>query len=266
MSVTQFRWTSGSSSPEFQVSIFVTDRRDGLSQAPWSDFNLAMHVGDDPAAVQSNRELLTDAIGVPVAWADQVHGTHIAQVGASPCEVPTADGLLTTVPGLACSMLVADCLPVVLSHRVHPCVASVHAGWRGLSAGVIEAAIASMARAVGEPVAEFALQLSAWLGPCIGPEHFEVGPEVRLALEDGLEVPDGVFAPSVRGGRHMADLAALARLRLVKAGVAELSGNDSSPMWCTHGQPRRYFSHRRDGAKLGTTGRMAVGVWISRRI
>lgn len=264
MGVMQFEWASGFSDPEKSVKVFCTDRRDGLSMPPWDAFNLGLHVGDLADSVRANRHILTDALGVSVAWVQQVHGVQVHRVTEAGEYSVQADALLTTVPGVALSMMVADCLPVILSHRKLPCVVAAHAGWRGLSAGVLEASVIAMADAIGEDADLVAAHTSAWLGPCIGPTHFEVGQDVWDAFV-GREDEDRIaFAPSEHPGRYLADLALLAQMRLSRLGINRCEGNDSSLSWCTFANPERYFSHRRDASKRGSSGRMAFGVWIAR--
>ena len=263
MAVMQFEWAAGSADPSRRVRVFCSDRRDGLSAPPWDAFNLALHVGDDAFAVQGNRHILVDSLGVPVAWAKQVHGIHVHRVVDSSEEAVEADALVTTASGIALSMMVADCLPVLFSHRSKSCVVAAHAGWRGLSGGVLEAALASMADATGDTLAQVAAETSTWLGPCIGPKHFEVGQEVWDAFAGSDPMDASCFTPSVRAGHHMADLAGLARRRLTHMGISVCEGNDSSSIWCTHANPERFFSHRRDTMSQGSTGRMAFGIWIA---
>jgi YfiH family protein len=263
MGIMQFEWTAASLDPERSVKVFCTDRRDGLSSPPWDEFNLALHVGDSAQAVQANRQILTDALGVPLAWVQQVHGVRVHRVSEGGEHAVAADALLTTEAGVALSMMVADCLPVLLSHRNLPCIVAAHAGWRGLSAGVLEASMAAMAQATGERADQVAAQTSAWLGPCIGPRHFEVGQDVWDAFVQ-QEAEDAVgLRAAARPGHYWADLAQLAKMRLSRLGVKDCQGNDSTAPWCTATNPNRYFSHRRDAGTQGSTGRMAFGVWIT---
>jgi polyphenol oxidase len=162
--------------------------------------------------------------------------------------VPTADACFTRRPGRVCAILTADCLPVLLAADSGDAVAAAHAGWRGLAAGVVEAAV----RALRVPPE----RLLAWLGPAIGPAHFEVGPEVRDALLRGDSGAGGAFAPNARG-RYMADLSLLVRRRLAALGVVRVYGGRE----CTFSAADRYFSHRRDGI----TGRQTSLIWLKDR-
>ncbi|HEX3604185.1 MAG TPA: peptidoglycan editing factor PgeF [Steroidobacteraceae bacterium] len=217
----------------------------GASQAPYAHLNLGAHVGDDPAAVAENRRRLRALAKLPSepAWLSQVHGTTVADLDAEPLTGP-ADAVIVRRAGKVCAILTADCLPVVFAADTGEAVAAAHAGWRGLAAGVLEATV----RAFGVPPA----RLMAWLGPAIGPLHFEVGAEVRDAFLQSDPEAGGAFVPNPRG-RFMADLGALAVRRLEKLGVTRIYGGGE----CTYAQRERYFSHRRDGI----TGRQATLIW-----
>lgn len=237
----------------------MTVRGGGDSAAPYDSLNLAMHVGDDALQVMANRKRLNQRLGVQAVFLKQVHGVVVADLG-QPVQ-GTADASLTDRPGLACTVMVADCLPVLLADRQARWVAAAHAGWRGLAGqggrGVLEALVQSLQERGVSPQ-----DLIAWLGPCIGPQQFEVGPEVRQALCDSLMQAADHFRPSQREGHYMADLPALARQRLLALGVAGVYGNDSTVAWCTVSQSSRFFSHRRDSRLFGGTGRMAALVWL----
>ncbi|MBA1146233.1 peptidoglycan editing factor PgeF [Ectothiorhodospiraceae bacterium WFHF3C12] len=228
------------------VRAVSTTRSGGVSAPPFDTLNLGGHTGDDPAAVAENRRWLAEAAGMPSAprWLNQVHGTdvlHVTEAGAP----EDADAAWTDRPGRVCAVLTADCLPVILAAVDGSAVGVAHAGWRGLSAGVLESLIDEMRAAPRE--------LVAWLGPAIGPAAFEVGPEVReafLARDDGAEA---AFQSSP-AGRWLADIYMLARRRLDAAGVEAVFGGGS----CTVADSRRFFSYRRDGE----TGRMATAIWL----
>ncbi|MBM4218404.1 MAG: peptidoglycan editing factor PgeF [Gammaproteobacteria bacterium] len=228
------------------VHACVTTRRGGASAGCYASLNLGAHVGDDAAAVAANRHRLRHALGLPAepAWLEQVHGTGVA-VLPRPEQGP-ADAAVTFLPGNVCAVLVADCLPVFLASRAGDRVGIAHAGWRGLAAGVVEATVQALACAPGS--------LVAWLGPSIGPDAFEVGPEVRTAFLARDPVAAQAFRPG-REGRLFADLPALARRRLAAAGVTAVHGGGL----CTHADPSRFYSYRRDGA----TGRMAALAWLA---
>ena len=249
------------------VRAISTYRQGGVSRAPYASLNLAGHVEDAPAAVAANRRTLREAAGLPAEprWLTQVHGNRVldldaldpaatagpgagagAGAGIGAAMTSPADAAVTGRSGTVCAILTADCLPVLLASGSGDRVGAAHAGWRGLAAGVIEATVA----ALGSPPAE----MLAWLGPAIGPRHFEIGPEVReefLRTDPGAEA---AFAPNPRG-RFMADLYALARRRLTSVGVERLFGGGE----CTYSQEDKYFSHRRDAR----TGRQASLIWIS---
>jgi len=234
------------------VAACMSTRAGGVSTAPWDSLNLGDHVGDDPAAVVENRRRWRHALGgVQVQWPQQVHGAVAVEAtpqGWAPGDMPVADAVWSRQPGVACSVLVADCLPVLLAATNGRAVAAAHAGWRGLAAGVIEAALARVCEAaVCSPA-----QVQAWLGPCIGATRFEVGSDVVQACGGGARfVPQGE-----RDGRArwLADLPGLARDRLARAGVLSVHGGT----WCTVLDRSRFFSFRRDGR----TGRMAAAVWL----
>jgi YfiH family protein len=217
----------------------------GVSKAPYTCFNLGDHVGDDPVAVAENRRRLKAGASLPgePSWLSQVHGVTVADLDSAMLKGP-ADAAVARGAGTVCAILSADCLPIVFATDSGDRVAAAHAGWRGLAAGVIEATV----RAMGAPAG----RLMAWLGPAIGPQHFEVGAEVRTALLSGDARAVDAFAQNPRG-RFMADLGMLARRRLGALGVTRIYGGGE----CTFAQTDRYFSHRRDGI----TGRQATLIW-----
>jgi YfiH family protein len=230
------------------VRALSTFRSGGASAAPYASLNLGGHVGDLAQAVAENRRRLKAAAGLPAepAWLTQVHGTNVIDLDAA-ADRPDApaDAAFTQRRGRVCAILTADCLPVLLAADPGDLVAAAHAGWRGLAAGVIEATVQAL------PVAPD--QLIAWLGPAIGPRHFEVGAEVREAVLAGDPGAESAFAANARG-RFMADLSALARRRLAALGIDRVYGGGQ----CTFADENRYFSHRRDGA----TGRQASLIWL----
>lgn len=258
------------------VRAVCTTRVGGVSTPPFDDFNLGDHVGDDPAAVAINRARLHRALGVRPVFLRQVHGTAVASLGATTPDGTEADAACTTRPWLACTILVADCLPVLLTDRQGRAVGAAHAGWRGLAgrpgaaagppAGVLESLVEAFCREAGVPWSSDATKrgandLLAWLGPCIGPSAFEVGTEVREAFLAAAPEAAACFTPA-GGGKYRANLAALARQRLRALGVDAVYGNDGSPAWCTVSQPSRFFSHRRDSTRFGGTGRLAACIWL----
>jgi YfiH family protein len=231
-----------------RVRAAFTLRSGGVSCAPYESFNLAAHVGDDPAALAHNRNLLQRQLSLPrePLWLEQVHGSEVVDADQLALSgfPPRADGAVTRQCGVVLAALVADCLPVLLAARDGSAVAVAHAGWRGLAAGVLEAAVAALAGNA---------PLQAWLGPAIGPDHFEVGAEVRAAFLAHDPTDAAAFAPNARG-RWQCNLQALARSRLKRLGVDSLHSDPG----CSYGQPQRFYSYRRDG----TTGRMAALIWL----
>ena len=232
----------------------MSERAGGVSRAPFASFNLGDAVGDDAAAVQENRRRLAERLGAHPVYLRQVHGTRVVNLDAhrdAPI-ILEADAALCTRPGMACTVLVADCLPVLFAAGNGQAVAAAHAGWRGLAGGVLEATVAALADAAHCAPSD----LHAWLGPCIGPQAFEVGADVVQAL-GGDEAGDADFIPAPRadGSPHwLANLPQLARARLCAAGVKAITGGT----WCTVGEPEHFFSYRRDK----TTGRLAAAVWL----
>ena len=227
------------------VRAFVTTRNGGSSEQPYASLNLGTRVGDEPAAVARNRAVVRAVVPAEPKWLRQVHGTHVVEADRAQPE-PEADAAFTRAKDTVCVVQIADCMPVLFCDRQGQHVGVAHAGWRGLSSGVLE----SMIGALGvEPA-----QLLAWLGPAIGPAAFEVGSDVLQAFgasEDGAA--NAAFEP-LREGKWLADLYALARLRLGKAGVTAVSGGG----FCTFNDRSRFFSHRRDGV----SGRQAAFIWI----
>lgn len=226
-----------------RVRTCVTTRLGGVSRAPFDTLNLGDHVGDDPAAVAENRMRLHQALGCRPAWLSQVHG--IAVVEADPSRVMQADASWTATSGVACAVMTADCLPALFCDRAGTRVAAAHAGWRGLANGVLEATVQTLA----VPPAE----LLVWLGPAIGPAAFEVGAEVREVFIDQHAAAVEAFRPSANSGRWLADLYALARIRLAAQGINAVYGGGE----CTFSDPR-FYSYRR----AAHTGRFASLIWL----
>ncbi|HEY4316921.1 MAG TPA: peptidoglycan editing factor PgeF [Herbaspirillum sp.] len=239
------------------IGALTTLRRGGVSGAPYDDgaggggLNLGDHVGDAIDAVQRNRALLQAALPAAPAWLAQVHGTTVHAAGniagdAVPCE---ADASIAVGAGAVCAILTADCLPVLFCDGAGKVVGAAHAGWRGLLGGVLENTVQAM-RAAG------AGEISAWLGPAIGPQKFEVGEEVRAAYVARDARHAAAFAPRQGApGQYLADIYRLARLALAEAGVGRVSGGG----FCTVSDAARFYSYRRDGV----TGRFASLIWIA---
>lgn len=234
------------------VGALMTTRRGGVSPGAFDSMNLKTGLGDDESAVAANRARLQAAIGATPVWLDQVHGRdvlrlHAGQGGAR------ADASLSTEPGVACVVQVADCLPALFAAPGARGVAAAHAGWRGLAAGVLEATLAALCDAAAcEPY-----EVQVWFGACIGPRQFEVGPDVLEAFGADPAWRDQPRFAAAAPGKWLADLPGLARDRLEAAGVQRVSGGG----WCTVEDDSRFFSFRRDGR----TGRMAAAVWLERR-
>ena len=241
------------------MGAWMSTREGGRSCAPWDSFNLGDHVGDDPVAVRANRQLLADTLGVRPVFLRQVHGTGVLEISPQTPDGTVADACFTFVPGLACTIMVADCLPVLLWDAEGQWVAAAHAGWRGLAGEAGVGVLESLWTALAARGAR-AERAHVWLGPCIGPQAFEVGPEVMQAFVQGCAQARFAFRPG-QSGRLLADLPALARLRLRQMGLTLVSGNDGSRDWCTASGPARFFSHRRDAVRLGSSGRMAACIW-----
>ena len=222
----------------------------GASKAPWDAFNLGLRSGDEPHAAQANRASLHADIGTALAprWLRQVHGIEVVRFQAGDAgDEFTADAAVTSVPGMPLAILTADCLPVLFAAADGSEVGAAHAGWPGLSAGVLEATLAAMHTPPEE--------LLAWIGPGAGPQRYEVGENVYAAFVGPDAGAAAFFAPT-RPGHWLADLPGLARRRLAKAGVQRVFGGTE----CTISEPARWYSFRRDGA----TGRMASLVWINK--
>lgn len=255
------------------IKAVFTSRAGGVSTVPFDTMNLGSHVGDLPVSVDANRQLLKRATGVEHAvLLDQVHGNRVELLDPTTPNGQLADACMTLHRQLACTVMVADCLPVLLASLDGTRVAAAHAGWRGLAGsgdaagqGVIESVYASFSAPAQYQTAQDATKIIAWLGPCIGPVAFEVGEEVRAAFTARQPQAAHCFT-AIASGKYLADLPALARLRLQALGVTQVYGNDGSAPWCTVGNPSRFFSHRRDAAipgnGFGTTGRMAACIWL----
>lgn len=238
------------------VRAAMSQRGGGVSGGPWASLNLGLASGDDAAAVAENRARYAAAIGARPVWLRQVHGAAVLRLSASDgdcSQLAPADAAWTSERGIACTVQVADCLPLLLAVRDGRAVAAVHAGWRGLAGGVVEATLQSLCSGVDAAPGA----IVAWLGPCIGARQFEVGADVLRAFGQSPESADPlrfVARRRVDGAlRWLADLPQLARDRLLAAGVRAIHGRSA----CTVEDAARFFSFRRDGV----TGRMAASVW-----
>ncbi len=255
--------------PQWQVSsgvtAFSTTRVGGVSAAPFDSLNLGLHVGDEREAVQENRRRVQQSFALPAepCWLNQTHSNDIVAVGEGGCrecadadpstgKAPCADGAWTDQTNTVLAVLTADCLPVVISDTAGRQLAVVHAGWRGLAAGILENALAKFSADV---------QLHAWLGPAIGPDAFEVGEEVRQAFVERRGEHAAAFLPgqpdpaAASGVKFWADIYALARAELQACRSVNVTGGD----YCTVSQPHWFHSHRRDGLR---SGRLVTVAWM----
>jgi YfiH family protein len=237
------------------VRAICTTRDGGVSRPPYDSLNLGDHVGDSPEAVATNRKIFSEAIQARPLFLTQLHGSDVVQL-AETSRATQADGCLTTARGVACTILVADCLPVLFATADGGAVAAAHAGWRGLAGRAGQGILESVWRRLQRDHGARADETIAWLGPCIGPRAFEVGSEVKAAFDAGDGSAGAMFKPH-GNGKWLADLAGLARLRLNALGLRRLYGNDGSIGWCTVANPARFFSHRRDRV----SGRFAASIW-----
>ena len=250
------------SSPEYiepdwplrgRVGALVTTRIGGVSQQPWASLNLGSNTQDDPAYVAKNREIVVSALGSELKphWLKQVHGTRVVEASDKAEGPIEADACYSDSPGRACAVLTADCLPVFLCNEDATEVAAVHAGWRGLAAGVIGEALKRFDSAPAD--------IHAWLGPAISADHYEVGEDVIKAFADSphfVSLPVAQAFSQKPGGKWTADLYELARMQLRSLGVRSASGGDR----CTYREKDYFYSFRRDGE----TGRFASLIWLKK--
>ncbi|MBL4762204.1 MAG: peptidoglycan editing factor PgeF [Gammaproteobacteria bacterium] len=232
------------------IKAWSTTRMGGVSEAGFGTFNTATHVNDALEAVTKNRAKLATALSLPSdpVWLDQVHETSVLNVDLS-FENNVADASFSTLAGKVCVIQTADCLPVLLSDRAGTAVAAVHAGWRGLCAGVLEVALDRFSASPND--------IFVWLGPAISRAAFVVGDEVRDAFMAQDKSAESCFQPSSNknNNKWLADLYGLARQRLNTCGVENIFGGD----WCTYTHQEHFYSYRRDGQ----TGRMASLIWMA---
>jgi len=225
------------------VKALQTTRNGGVSTGVYASLNLGDHVKDHPQHVAANRQLLSGYMPSEPVWLNQVHGVRVIDAALSSC-LESADASFATRKQVVCVTMTADCLPVLLCDQAGTAVAAIHAGWRSLCDGVIEATVNAM------PVQ--ADQLMAWLGPAIGPEAFEVGAEVRAQFM--AQDAQAELAFKARGDKWLGDLYTIARQRLQTLGVTQIYGGGR----CTFNEPETFFSFRRDG----DTGRMGCFIWL----
>lgn len=239
-----------------KVRALMTTRAGGVGSAPYDSFNTATHVGDDPGAVAENRRLLRQGLPSEPLWLNQVHGNRVFELPIPHSKMgeitPEADACMTREPGQVCVVQTADCLPVLFCDEAGTVVAAAHAGWRGLAGGVLEETVRTMGVAPE--------RILAWLGAAIGPDTFEVGDEVREAFVSQHALAGIAFRPALPGTldetprKWLADIYALARIRLAAVGVEQVYGGGL----CTYKDMERFFSYRRDR----NTGRMASLIWL----
>lgn len=227
-----------------RVRAMITTRSAGVSKGDYASFNIGDLTADDPADVLENKRRLATLAPSPIRWLRQVHGPRAVRAD-DVVGLVEADASFTHARGVVCAVKIADCMPVLLADRSGTCVGVAHAGWRGLSSGVVENTVAALGVAPET--------LMAYLGPAIGPEAFEVGDEVRQAFCDIDPAATGAFR-SHRPGKWMADLFRLGRQRLARCGVHDVYGGGM----CTYSTPHRFYSHRYHPA----TGRMAALIWL----
>ena len=224
------------------VRAAMSTRQGGASTGIYAALNLGAHVGDAAASVTANRRALAVDLGVAnIVWLNQVHGRDVVRLAAPLLQPPTADASVTIEQDLACAVMVADCVPVLFTALDGSCVAAAHAGWRGLRDGVLDATLT----ALGVPAAA----VTAWIGPAIGPDHYEVGAEVRAEFP---KTEHNCFSPS-RPGHFLMNLKQLAATQLRRAGVTAVT---VAPH-CAYERSELFYSHRRDGP----TGRCAAIIW-----
>src|SRR3989338_2481637 len=226
------------------VKALQTTRKGGVSASPYDTLNLGEHVSDAPLAGARNRMLLNTLLPSEPVWLEQVHGTTVANADAADCRVQ-ADACIARYRGSVCVVMTADCLPVLLCDKQGSVVGAAHAGWKGLAAGVIEATVQAMNSAPQN--------MMAWLGPAISQDAFEVGEEVRAAFVTAHPQAVSAFAAG-QSGKWLADIYALARMRLNALGITQIYGGN----YCTYRESDHFFSYRRDGA----TGRMGTFIWL----
>jgi YfiH family protein len=236
------------------VDAFITTRDGGCSTGPWAaadgrgGLNLGVGSGDTAEAVLANRRAIAALLPQDPRWLRQVHGASV--VDAESVNKPVeADASTSVTPGTVCAVLIADCMPVLLASCDGRGVAAAHAGWRGLAGGVIQNTVRALRARLQEPHAE----LVAYLGPAIGPRHFEVGAEVLQAMRKNLPGAEAAFS-EIGNGKYLADLFHLGRMALAQVEVRVVRGGEH----CTFSDARRFYSYRRDRV----TGRHAALIWV----
>lgn len=234
------------------VRCVQTTRQGGVSTGPYASLNLGNHVQDDPLHVAHNRQLLSQFVPSEPVWLNQVHGVNVVDAANADC-VPNADASFTTRHNTVCVTMTADCLPILLCDTAGTMVASIHAGWRSLCDGVIEATVAKLLKASNVKTGH----LMAWLGPAIGPSAFEVGSEVRAQFVAKDVQAESAFQPQA-DEKWLGNIYSIATQRLNNMGVNQIYGGQQE-QFCTFSDSARFFSFRRDIV----TGRMATMIWLT---
>ncbi|MDX1804902.1 MAG: peptidoglycan editing factor PgeF [Alcanivorax sp.] len=231
--------------PHPSVRVVVTTRAGSHSPKPWDGFNLGLNCGDQPQRVEQARHHVEKLLQAdhPAAWLTQVHGNRVIQAGEPESE---ADGVWTSQKRWPCVVLTADCLPVLLARTDGSAVAAVHAGWRGLQAGIIGKAVRQLAPA-GQAV-------SAWLGPAICGKCYQVGDEVHRAFLQADRDYGDAFKADGTPGRWRFSVAQAAMIALARLGVDDVQGGEL----CTACDLERFYSYRKEG----DTGRFASLIWL----
>lgn len=225
------------------VKAIQTTRLGGISVGVYASLNLGLHVKDNPIHVEQNRQKLASMLPSEPVWLNQVHGIHVVNADLANC-LPEADASYSARSGTVCVTMTADCLPILLCDTEGTKVAAIHAGWRSLCDGVIEATVAAMAANCAN--------LLAWLGPAIGPNAFEVGSEVRERFMQKDKQAELAF--QAHGDKWLGNLYQLAQQRLTSLGISQIFGGGL----CTYQDESQFFSFRRDG----DTGRMGTFIWL----
>ncbi|MFK5984868.1 MAG: peptidoglycan editing factor PgeF [Pseudomonadota bacterium] len=240
------------------VKSIVTTRKNGFSQPPYDSFNLASHVNDNLAHVQQNRDKLNQLLATPAKWLNQIHSLNIIEFDefnhiSNKNKIIDADGVYSLKRNQVCSILTADCLPILFCSKDGSAIAAIHAGWKGLAMGIINQAIKTLSATSKLPAEQFLV----WLGPAISKQHFEVGLDVKLQFINNNPAYKTAFTKKLnqptKENKYLADIYQLARINLQQLGVTAIYGGD----FCTYADPQRFFSYRRDGF----TGRMAALIW-----
>jgi YfiH family protein len=225
----------------------TTLRTGGVSQNAFFSLNPASHVGDNDECVGTNRQIIRNMLGLPSepVWLEQIHSNRAVEALETGL-LHQADASFSNQAGIVCAVMTADCLPLLVCSKDGLQVAAIHAGWRGLLAGVIRNTLIAM-EANG-----CSKDLLVWLGPAIGPDCFEVGSEVREAfLEKSMSFNDAFKQQG--NDKWLADIYHLARIELATLGIVEIYGGS----YCTFTEHERFYSYRRDAQ----TGRMATLIW-----